>query len=110
MAASADTLERENKLEGIGCKRRRKEDGRFIQGKGIYVDDVKLPGMLFADFVRSPHAHARIKSIRKERALALPGVHAVLTADDLKPLNLHWIAGHRFQALVRAAFPFLAGL
>ncbi len=91
MAASADTLERENKLEGIGCKRRRKEDGRFIQGKGIYVDDVKLPGMLFADFVRSPHAHARIKSIRKERALALPGVHAVLTADDLKPLNLHWM-------------------
>ncbi len=91
MAATADTLERENKLEGIGCKRKRKEDGRFIQGKGSYVDDVKLPGMLFADFVRSPHAHARIKSIRKERALALPGVHAVLTADDLKPLNLHWM-------------------
>jgi carbon-monoxide dehydrogenase large subunit len=47
--------------------------------------------MLFADMVRSPHAHARIKSINKEKALALPGVHAVITAEDLKPLNLHWM-------------------
>jgi carbon-monoxide dehydrogenase large subunit len=84
-------MQREEQLQGVGCSRKRKEDPRFIQGKGNYVDDVKLPGMLFLDIVRSPHAHARIKSINKARALALPGVHAVLTADDLKPLKLHWM-------------------
>ena len=51
----------------------------------------KLPGMLFGDFVRSPYAHARIKSINAEAALALPGVIAVLTAKDLEPLGLHWM-------------------
>lgn len=86
-----DSLEREDKLQGIGCSRKRKEDPRFIQGKGNYVDDIKMPGMLFADMVRSPYAHARIKSINKAKALALPGVHAVLTAEDLKPLKLHWM-------------------
>jgi len=82
-------LEREQKLEGVGCARKRKEDSRFIQGKGHYVDDIKLPGMLFGAIVRSPHAHARIKSINKKKALAHPGVRAVLTADDLKPVKLH---------------------
>ena len=48
-------------------------------------------GMLFGDFVRSPYAHARINSIDKEAALGVPGVVAVLTAEDLKPLNLHWM-------------------
>jgi carbon-monoxide dehydrogenase large subunit len=91
MATTAESLEREQQLEGIGCARKRKEDPRFIQGKGTYVDDVKLPGMLFADMVRSPYAHARVKSINKEKALALPGVRAVLTAEDLKPLKLHWM-------------------
>ncbi len=85
------TKQREDDLQGIGCSRKRKEDPRFVQGKGNYVDDIKLPGMLFADMVRSPYAHARIKKINKDKALALPGVHAVLTADDLKPLNLHWM-------------------
>ena len=46
--------ERAEKLEGIGCKRKRVEDVRFVQGKGNYVDDLKLPGMLYGDFVRSP--------------------------------------------------------
>ena len=78
-------------LQGVGVPRKRREDPRFVQGKGRYVDDVSLPRMLHADIVRSPYAHARIKAINKERALALPGVHAVLTADDLKPLNLHWM-------------------
>lgn len=91
MATTDDSLKREEALQGIGCSRKRKEDPRFIQGKGNYVDDVKLPGMLFADMVRSPFAHARIKSINTEKALALPGVRAVLTAEDLKPLNLHWM-------------------
>ena len=87
----ATVAEREEALGGIGCARRRKEDVRFIQGRGNYVDDVKLPGMLFGDFVRSPYGHARIKSIDTSAALALPGVKAVLVADDLKPLNLHYM-------------------
>ena len=84
-------LERTAALQGLGEPRLRKEDARFIQGKGNYVDDLKLPGMLHMDIVRSPLAHARIKSIDKRAALAIPGVHAVLTADDLKPLKLHWM-------------------
>ncbi len=91
MSAAPDTMERQDKLQGIGCSRKRKEDPRFIQGKGLYVDDVKLPGMLCGELVRSPFAHARIISINKEKALALPGVHAVITAEDLKPLSLHWM-------------------
>ncbi len=83
--------EREATLGGIGTARKRNEDVRFIQGKGNYVDDIKLPGMVYGDFVRSPYAHARIKSIDSEAATAVPGVLAVLTAGDLKPLNLHWM-------------------
>ncbi|MHB8254616.1 MAG: aerobic carbon-monoxide dehydrogenase large subunit [Acidiferrobacter sp.] len=91
MAAAPKIGEREDKIQGIGCSRKRKEDPRFLQGQGYYVDDVKLPGTLFGAIVRSPYAHARIKSINKARALALPGVHAVITADDLKGLKLHWM-------------------
>ncbi|TDQ80941.1 carbon monoxide dehydrogenase large subunit apoprotein [Dongia mobilis] len=83
--------ERADKLEGMGCKRKRVEDVRFVQGKGNYVDDLKLPGMVFGDFVRSPYAHARIKKIDVSKALALPGVKAVLTAAELKPLKLHYM-------------------
>ncbi len=75
------------KLEGLGTRRKRVEDVRFAQGKGNYIDDLKLPGMLFGDFVRSPYGHARVKSINKDAALELPGVKAVLTAEDLKPLS-----------------------
>ena len=91
MSAAPETMERQEQLQGIGCSRKRKEDPRFIQGKGLYVDDVKLPGMLCGEVVRSPFAHAKIVSINKEKALALPGVHAVITAEDLKPLSLHWM-------------------
>ena len=90
--------EREKTLGGIGSARKRKEDVRFIQGKGNFIDDIKLPGQVFGDFVRSPYAHARVKAINTEAAKAVPGVIAVLTADDLKPLNLHWmptLAGDR---------------
>ena len=66
--------QREAALEGMGCKRKRVEDIRFTQGKGNYVDDLKLPGMLHGDFVRSPHAHARIRGIDASRAAALPGM------------------------------------
>ena len=84
-------LERKDALQGMGDSRLRKEDARFIQGKGNYVDDIKMPGMLHMDIVRSPYAHARIKKIDKTAALKVPGVIAVLTADDLKPLKLHWM-------------------
>src|SRR6516162_3458154 len=85
------TQARTQKLEGLGTRRKRVEDVRFTQGKGNYIDDFKLPGMLFGDFVRTPYSHARVKSISKDAALALPGVKAVLTAEDLKPLKLHWM-------------------
>ncbi|MDA8525900.1 aerobic carbon-monoxide dehydrogenase large subunit [Planktomarina temperata] len=89
-----DEITREERvagLKGMGCSRKRVEDARFTQGKGNYVDDIKLPGMLHGDFVRSPYAHARVNSINIEAAMALPGVVAVLTAKDLEPLNLHWM-------------------
>src|SRR6201996_7011901 len=84
-------MDRLGKLEGIGCSRKRAEDPRFIQGKGNYVDDIKLPGMLYGMMVRSPFAHARILSIDTTKAKAHPGVRAVLTGEDLKPLKLHWM-------------------
>jgi carbon-monoxide dehydrogenase large subunit len=55
----------------LGTSLLRKEDAKFIRGQGSYIDDIKLPGMLFAAIVRSPYAHARIKSIDKARALAV---------------------------------------
>ena len=78
-------------LKGLGTSRKRVEDARFTQGKGNYVDDLKLDGMLFGDFVRSPYAHARVKNINTDDAMKVPGVLAVLTAKDLEPLGLHWM-------------------
>lgn len=88
---NAPLQDREAALMGMGDSRLRKEDARFIQGKGTYVDDIKMPNMVYMDIVRSPLAHARIKAIHKEDALKIPGVLAVLTAEDLKPLKLHWM-------------------
>ena len=85
------SAERAEKLQGMGCKRKRVEDIRFVQGKGNYVDDIKLPGMLYGDFTRSPHAHARVKKIDTTKAAALPGVVAVITAETLKTVNLAWM-------------------
>src|SRR6201993_496359 len=70
-------------VEGIGASVVRKEDKRFITGKGRYVDDIKLVGMSFAHFIRSPHPHAKIKGIDASAALKLPGVLAVLTGKEL---------------------------
>src|SRR5215471_2724943 len=70
-------------VEGIGASVVRKEDKRFITGKGRYVDDIKLVGMTHAQFVRSPHAHARVKSIDTSAALKMPGVLAVLTGREI---------------------------
>jgi aerobic carbon-monoxide dehydrogenase large subunit len=76
---------------GIGQSLPRKEDARFIRGKGNYVDDIQLAGMLYLDFVRSPYAHAKITAIRSEAALKVPGVLAVITGKDLDAAKLAWM-------------------
>jgi carbon-monoxide dehydrogenase large subunit len=76
---------------GMGHPIKRKEDARFIQGKGNYVDDVHLPGMVYGHMVRSPYAHARLKSINTEKAKQLPGVLAIITGEDLAKANLAWM-------------------
>ena len=63
---NAPLSDREKALMGMGEARLRKEDARFIQGKGNYVDDIKLPGMVHMDIVRASVAHARIKRINKD--------------------------------------------
>ena len=85
------TMRTPPEIGGMGHSVQRKEDPRFLQGKGNYVDDLKLPGMLHLDIVRSPLAHARIKSINSEKALAIPGVLAVITGKDLEQYNLAWM-------------------
>src|SRR6185369_16326913 len=67
----------------IGSRITRLEDEPLLRGRGRFVDDIVLPGVWHAAFVRSPHPHALIKSIDKTAALAVPGVHAVLTLNDL---------------------------
>jgi carbon-monoxide dehydrogenase large subunit len=69
----------------------RKEDDRFIRGRGRYVDDVQVPGMLHGALLRSPLAHARIRSIDTSAALAHPRVHAVLTGEDLAARGCAWM-------------------
>ena len=76
---------------GVGKPVRRVEDARLLTGGGRYSDDFNLPGQVYAAFVRSPHAHARIVRIDAAAALKIPGVITVLTgadvaADGLKPI------------------------
>ena len=83
-------------VEGIGARVARKEDKRFLTGKGRYTDDMVVPGMKYAYFVRSPYAHARIKSIDVSAAKAMPGVIDVLDgkqllADGIGNLICGWI-------------------
>jgi carbon-monoxide dehydrogenase large subunit len=75
----------------MGHAIKRKEDLRFLQGKGNYVDDVVLPDMLYGHMVRSPYAHARLKGVNTEKARQLPGVVAVITGEDLAKANLAWM-------------------
>ena len=81
----------EIKIGGMGASRRRVEDNRFIRGKGKYVDDVVLPGMLHMEILRSPVAHARIKSIDTSAAWEIPGVRLVLTGEMMAARNLAWM-------------------
>ncbi|HEX8994725.1 MAG TPA: aerobic carbon-monoxide dehydrogenase large subunit [Ktedonobacterales bacterium] len=78
-------------IHGMGHSVKRKEDARFLRGKGNYIDDIKLPGMLYMDIVRSPYAHAKITKIDASKALALPGVLAVITGKDLDAAGLAWM-------------------
>ncbi len=70
----------------IGSPVKRQEDVRFLTGSAQYVADVKLPGMLHAAILRSPHAHGRVTAIDASEALVLPGVHGIYTFDDIAPL------------------------
>ena len=81
----------ELKIGGMGASRRRVEDNRFIRGKGQYVDDIVLPGMLHMEILRSPVAHARIKSIDTSAAWEVPGVRLVMTGDTMAARNLAWM-------------------
>jgi len=78
----------------IGARVKRKEDPRFITGRGRYVDDIQMPGMLYAAFLRASYAHAKIKSIDVSRAERIPGVVGVFTGDYFKgkvaPLMTAW--------------------
>src|SRR5829696_381439 len=86
----------------VGASVKRREDPRLITGSSVYVDDLKLPGMVHVSIVRSPHAHAKITGIDTAVAAAMPGVVAVLTAKDLQPIltshypvHMHSEAGDR---------------
>ncbi|HEY7660109.1 MAG TPA: aerobic carbon-monoxide dehydrogenase large subunit [Actinomycetota bacterium] len=78
-------------IRGIGHRVKRKEDDRFLQGKGNYVEDVKLPNMLYLALLRSPYAHANINGIDTSKAAALPGVVAVVTGELMAQHNLAWM-------------------
>jgi carbon-monoxide dehydrogenase large subunit len=67
----------------IGQAVKRREDYRFLTGAGQYTDDVQIANQTYAYFLRSPHAHAKIKTIRKDKALKAPGVVAIFTGDDI---------------------------
>jgi carbon-monoxide dehydrogenase large subunit len=87
---------------GMGHALKRKEDPRFIRGRGQYIEDLDLPNQVWMSIVRSPYAHARILSIDASAALAMPGVLAVITGRDLEKAGLHWmptLAGDRQMVL-----------
>ncbi|HJY74979.1 MAG TPA: hypothetical protein VKE95_00025, partial [Burkholderiales bacterium] len=95
--------------EGIGKPVTRKEDARLLRGAGCYTDDFNLPGQAYASVVRSPHAHARIRSIDASRAAAMPGVLAVLTGEDvardgLKPIPFRPVTPNPHEVQLKASF------
>ena len=103
-----------SKLPHIGESLRRKEDYRFLTGAGQYTDDVQMANMTHAYFVRSPHAHAHIKSIDKKAALAAPGVIGIfdgkdVAGDSINGLPCGWlITDTSGQPMKEPAHPILA--
>ena len=98
----------------IGEARARKEDDRFLTGRGQFVDDIRLPNEAYAAFVRSPHAHARIGGISIDRARQMPGVLAVLTGEDWRrdgcgDTDILWdVTSHDGEPMTLAARPILS--
>ena len=88
---------------GLGSSIIRREDERFLTGKGMYVSDIQMPGMLHAVFLRSPHAHARIKSIRKPAGFE-DRVFVAADMADLKPIR----SSPNFPNFKHSIFPVLA--
>ncbi len=94
-------MTRPNDSSLIGQSIARPKARQFTSGRGRYTDDVRVPGLLHAAFLRSPHAHARIVSIALDEARLLPGVSAVYTADEILSVCKPWtttfklIPGHR---------------
>jgi carbon-monoxide dehydrogenase large subunit len=80
-----------DEIRGIGHSVKRKEDDRFIRGRGTYIDDMQLPGMLHMAILRSPYAHATINSVDTTAAAAVPGVIAVVTGELMAQHNLAWM-------------------
>ncbi|HEU0337395.1 MAG TPA: molybdopterin cofactor-binding domain-containing protein, partial [Gaiellaceae bacterium] len=80
-----------HEVRGVGHSVKRKEDARFLRGRGQYFDDISLPGMLHMEILRSPYAHARINSIDTSAAEALPGVVAVVTGELMAQHSLAWM-------------------
>jgi len=98
--------------QGIGAAVRRKEDFRFVRGRGKYTDDINLPNQAYAAIVRSPMAHATIAGIDKTAAEAAPGVIGVLTAADFAAfggLPCGWlVTGKGEKPMVEPKHPILA--
>src|SRR3970040_1057628 len=85
----------------IGSRTRSKEGPRHVTGRGLYTDDFRLPGMLQAMILRSPHAHATILSVDPSEALKNPNVFAVITPDDVKSLTKPFKPGRYAAGLKR---------
>jgi len=92
----------------VGTPLRRREDRRLLTGASRFLDDIRLPGMVHAALVRSPHAHARVARLDVEAALAMPGVVAVLTGRDLGSPVPRIPAVPMFPGAAQAAHPLLA--
>jgi aerobic carbon-monoxide dehydrogenase large subunit len=88
---STEAPEAQAEIRGVGHSVRRKEDARFIRGKGTYIDDIRLSGMLHMAILRSPFAHAKINGVDTSRAAAAPGVIAVVTGELMAQHNLAWM-------------------
>src|SRR5262249_16469627 len=82
-----DTMASVGALLYVGRPVKRVEDPRLVRGQGLYVQDLRLPGLAYLAFLRSPHAHARVRAIRTEQPLRTPGVISVAGARDLGPLR-----------------------